>query len=68
MNDLKIDPALRLFLAVVATMIWLGVWLTGFGTAHWIFYIPGVLLMLAAVTGLCPGIYISRMVMGKQGG
>lgn len=66
MNDLKIDRPLRLFLAVVAALIWTGIWLTGFGTAHWVFYIPGVLLLLAGLTGMCPGIFISRKLVSKQ--
>jgi len=29
------SPAARLFFLIVSLNIWLGIWLTGFGVAHW---------------------------------
>jgi len=66
MNSLKIDPPLRMFFAMLGIVIWLGVWLTGFGVAHWLFYIPAVFLSLAAITGLCPGVFMARKLVGKE--
>jgi hypothetical protein len=55
-------PAARFFFLVVSLNIWLGIWLTGFGVAHWWFYVPGSFLLFAAITGFCPGMAISRML------
>ena len=58
----KIDKAIRFFLLVISVVIWLGIWHTGFNVVSWILYIPAVLLLFAAVTGICPGIIFSRML------
>jgi hypothetical protein len=52
----------RFFFLVAGSIIWLGIWLTGFGSAHWVLYIPGVFFYFAAITGICPGIIISRLI------
>lgn len=56
----RASPAARFFFFFVSLNIWLGVWLTGLGVAHWWFYIPGGFLLFAAVTGFCPGMIVSR--------
>lgn len=60
MTYCKISPAERLFHAVVALNIWIGILLTGFERAHWWFYIPGVFLLVSAATGYCTGMEIAR--------
>lgn len=57
---------MRFFLIVISTMIWLGIWLTGFGVVHWVLYIPAVFLLSAAITGICPGIMLSNKLFGKK--
>jgi len=64
-SRLKIDSATRFFLLVVSIMIWLGIWLTGFKNAHWILYIPAAFLLLAAILGICPGMFFSRLLLKK---
>lgn len=64
---MKIDKATRFFMLVVSLMIWSGVWLTGFSTAHWILYIPAAFLLIAAILGICPGMYFSRLMFKKDG-
>ena len=54
------SAAVRFFLLVVSFNIWLGIWLTGFGIAHWWLYVPAGFLLFAAITGLCPGLILSR--------
>ena len=52
--------AQRALFLVVATLLWIGIYLTGFETAHWIFYFPAVFLAFAGITGICPGLIILR--------
>lgn len=58
----KASAAVRFFLLVLGSILWLGIWLTGFDTVHWLLYVPAVFLYFAAVTGICPGLIISRML------
>lgn len=60
MKNYLLGRAMRFFFLVVATVLWVGIWLTGFGTVHWILFIPAVFFVFAAVTGICPGIIISN--------
>jgi hypothetical protein len=46
-----------LFLSIAATIL-TGIWLTGFGTAHWLLYVPVILLTFAGLTGVCPGLWL----------
>ena len=52
--------AMRFFF--VGTVIWVGIWLTGFSTAHWLFYLPAAFYYFAAISGICLGIIISRLL------
>ena len=64
-SRLKIDNAMRFFLLVISVVIWLGIWLTGFRTAHWLLYIPAVFFLSAAILGICPGMFFSRLLLKK---
>jgi ABC-type polysaccharide/polyol phosphate export permease len=64
-SRLKIDSATRFFLLVVSILIWLGIWLTGFNNVHWILYVPAAFLLLAAILGVCPGMFFSRLLLKK---
>jgi hypothetical protein len=57
-----ISSPMRFFFFFAGTVLWLGIWLTGFATAHWLLYVPGVLFYFAAITGICPGIIFSRFI------
>lgn len=52
--------AQRMLFLSVASMLWLGIWLTGFQTIHWLLYLPAVFLLFAAITGICPGLMMWR--------
>jgi len=65
-KDYRIDGTMRLFLSVPAIIIWLGIWLTGCDAAHWVFYIPAVSFTFAVITGICPGMMISKLLMKKK--
>jgi len=47
--------ALRMVFITVSSLLLVGIWLTGFDKAHWLFYIPTAILMFAGLTGICPG-------------
>lgn len=66
MKKYLIGTPLRVFLAFIGAIIWLGIALTGFGVVHWLLYLPAVFLIAAAATGICPGIIISNLLLGKK--
>jgi hypothetical protein len=61
-----ISPAMRFFFLVVGSIVWLGIGLTGFNTAHWLLYVPPVFFYFAALTGICPGLIISRRLFPEK--
>jgi len=61
MNN-NISAAMRFFFFVIGSVILLGIWLTGFGVAHWLLYLPVVFFYLATITGICPGLRFSNML------
>ena len=56
----KTNTPMRFFFLVASAWLWLGIWLTGFATIHWVIYIPAVFFVFAATTGICPGLIISN--------
>jgi ABC-type polysaccharide/polyol phosphate export permease len=60
-----IDSTMRLFVFFVATLTMVGIWLTGFDKVHWVLYLPPAFFYFAAATGICPGIIIARLILGK---
>ena len=62
----QISKAMRFFLLVVSLVTWLGIYLTGFDTVHWVLYLPAVFFLFAAVTGICPGIIMSKMLFKEE--
>ncbi len=59
----KSSPSVRLFLFIVWAIIWGGIALTGLESVHWLLYVPAAFLVLAAITGFCPGLIISRYLL-----
>ena len=45
---------MRVWYAIVGTILWLGIFLTGFSTASWLLYLPAAGFIFAAITGICP--------------
>lgn len=66
MNIQKVGAPIRFFLFTISAVIWAGIWHTGFDVASWILYIPAAFLLLAAITGLCPGIMFSNMLFKNK--
>lgn len=63
MKDNLISKSMRFFFFGAGIVIWLGIYLTGFETVHWLMYFPAVFFIFAAVTGICPGIIISKKII-----
>lgn len=66
MNIQKVGPATRFFLFITGTVIWLGIWHTGFELSSWILYIPAIFLPLAAATGICPSLMFANMLFKSK--
>ena len=62
MNRYRISAAMRFFFLFSGSMIWLGIGLTGFSRANWLLYVPASFFAFAAVTGLCPGLILARLL------
>ena len=62
----KTSKAMRFFFLVISAGIWAGIWLTGFATTHWLLYLPGTFLLIAAVTVFCPGLIISNKLVSDK--
>lgn len=57
----------RLFFVNIVIVMMLGIWLTGFEQVHWFMYAVPAFLSFAAVTGFCPGLIISKTILGVFG-
>ena len=62
----KVASPMRFFMFFVGTIMWLGIWMTGFRQTYWLLYVTAVIFYFAALTGICPGMAISRMLFGKK--
>lgn len=43
------------------------IWLTGFATVHWLSYVLPAGFLFAAITGFCPGMFMSEKIIGILG-
>ena len=50
----RASKEMKIWFALFGVIIWLGIFLTGFSNVHWLLYLPAVVLIFAAVTGICP--------------
>jgi len=62
MQKAKVGKSTRIFLLFISVILWCGILLTGLTTIHWIIYLPAVMFIFAAVTGICPGMALSRLI------
>jgi len=68
MASMKIDQSMRIFVGTVAAFLWLGILMTGLAHASWLLYIPVAFFSFAAAVGICPGMFVSRLIAGKKTG
>ena len=66
MSKYKASKSLRFFFAVAGAIVWAGIALTGFDVVHGLLFVPASFFALAAITGICPGLIVSRMLFGKD--
>jgi len=50
--------AQRMLFLTVAVLLIVGIWLTGWGQAHWLLYVVVGMLSFAFVSGICPGLIL----------
>jgi len=62
----KASKAMRFFLFNAATMILIGIWLTGFDKVHWFLYLVPGFFLFASVLGICPGLIMAQKIFGKD--
>lgn len=65
MKKYMISPAMRFFFLFSTSVILLGIWLTGFSVVSWVLYIPPAFFGFAALTGICPGLILSRLAFER---
>ena len=66
MSPLKSPLPMRVFFLILSSVLWLGIWLTGFSQISWIIYVPACSLLFAAIMGFCPGLITSRFLFRTQ--
>lgn len=66
MRKYMVGKDMRFLFLFSATLLLIGIWLTGFSTVHWLLYVPLVFFYFAAITGICPGLIISRLMLGTS--
>lgn len=66
MSRYTISLAMRSFFLFAASVLWLGIWLTGFSVVSWVLYVPPSFFTFAAVTGICPGLILARLVFPEK--
>lgn len=55
--------SLRAQFISIAVVVLAGIWLTGFDRVHWFLYVPVVVLSLAGITGICPGLMLWKKIL-----
>lgn len=64
---MRASVSMRLFFGFMSCMLWAGIMLTGFANVNWLLYVPAVVSLFAALTGICPSlILIQKLVAGKR--
>ncbi len=53
MKQYMIGKSVRFFFLFSGSVIWAGIWLTGFSVAHWLLYVPAVFFYFASITCTC---------------
>lgn len=62
---MKASKSIRFFFLFVSSVGWLSIWLTGFSTVHWVSYLVPSFFLIAAVTGICPGMIITKKLFNE---
>ena len=63
---MKASKSMRIWFAFMASVLWIGVYLTGFSNVNWVVYLPTVGFTFAALTGICPSQISVFKLMGSK--
>jgi len=63
---LKASKAVRFFFLTTSVVAFIPIWLTGFNNVHWFSYFIPSIFLFAALTGICPGMAISKKIFGES--
>lgn len=67
MSQYAISAAMRAFFLFAGCVLWIGIALTGFRVVSWVLYVPATFFLFAAITGICPGLIVARLLFpGKR--
>jgi hypothetical protein len=64
MREYLIGSSMRLFVFLVGSIIWAGIWLTGFATVHWLLYAPPVFFLFRSRYWHLPRFYLFSSYFG----
>ena len=60
------SKALRMTFILIGMFIFLGIWLTGLNVAHWVLFLPAIVLVFAGITGICPSLIINKKIFKES--
>ena len=66
MEKFRISRAMRFFFIFAGSVLWLGIGLTGFSVVNWLLYVPAIFFAFAALTGICPGLIVARLIFPEK--
>ena len=59
------SASMRMFMFNASVFMLIGIWLSGFQNVHWFIYIVPIFYLFAAMTGLCLGLIIPRLIFDR---
>lgn len=66
---MKNPLSMRIWLAMMAAILWTGIYFTGFSIVNWLLYLPAAGFTIASIVGICPSqIAVFKLFGGKQKG
>ncbi|RYY19046.1 MAG: hypothetical protein EOO04_22780 [Chitinophagaceae bacterium] len=64
---MKAPVLTRIWYALMAAILWTGIYLTGFSLVSWLLYLPAVGLTVSSIIGVCPTVLIAAKLLGTKG-
>ncbi len=61
---MRASKSMRVWFALVGTILWIGIYLTGFSKVSWVLYLPAAGFVFAAVTGICLSLAVISKMFG----
>ena len=62
---MKDSKSMRVWYALMALVLWTGIYLTGFSVVSWVFYIPASASVIAVITGICPSLDVISKIFSS---